>query len=289
MDERMLFGLIAHPVHHSLSPIMHNAAFVELGLNHYYQAFDIHPDQLESAIQGIRALGIRGVNVSIPHKENVIPLLDDIDDEARVIGAVNTIIHLRDGRLKGYNTDGAGYVQSLQAETGITLPQTETLLLGAGGAAKGIAVYLLKNGCSQLTITNRTGGKASELALQLEKYIQQQGLKGRVHTIDWSEASQQSSSYQLIINTTPIGMWPHSDQAPIALKDINQNSIVSDIVYNPLTTQFLKEAEKQGARIHQGLGMFIYQGALAFEFFTGKQAPVNRMRAVVIERLQQGG
>jgi shikimate dehydrogenase len=289
MDERMLFGLFAHPVHHSLSPVMHNAAFTELGLAHYYQAFDIHPEQLESAIQGIRALGIRGVNVSIPHKENVIPYLDEIDDEARIIGAVNTIVHQRDGSLKGYNTDGAGYVQSLLAETGIPLPQTQTLLLGAGGAAKGIAVYLLKNGCSQLTITNRTAEKASELALQLERYIQQQGLKGRVHAIDWSEASQESSNYHLIVNTTPIGMWPHSGQAPISLQGINANTIVSDIIYNPLTTQFLKEAAQQGARTHQGLGMFIYQGALAFEYFTGKQAPVNRMKAVVLERLQQGG
>jgi shikimate dehydrogenase len=289
MDERMLFGLFAHPVHHSLSPVMHNAAFAKLGLAHHYQAFDIHPEQLETAIKGIRALGIGGVNVSIPHKENVIPYLDEIDDEARVIGAVNTIVHQRDGKLKGYNTDGAGYVQSLQAETSIALPQTKALLLGAGGAAKGIAVYLLKHGCSQLTVTNRTKAKAEELALQLEKYIQQQGLEGRVDSIEWSKASLEASNYDLIVNTTPIGMWPHSDQAPISLKAINANTIVSDIVYNPLTTHFLKEATQQGARIHHGLGMFVYQGALAFEYFTEKQAPIDRMKEVVLERLQQGG
>jgi shikimate dehydrogenase len=289
MDERMLFGLFAHPVHHSLSPIMHNAAFAELGLAHYYQAFDILPEQLETAIQGIRALKIMGVNVSIPHKEHVIPHLDEIDDEALVIGAVNTIVQDSDGRLKGYNTDGAGYVQSLLAETGISLPHSQGLILGAGGAAKGIAVYLLKHGCNQLTVTNRTRGKATDLALQLERYIQQQGLHGSVNAIDWSEASQESFNYQLIVNTTPIGMWPHSAQTPISLEGINKNTIVSDIVYNPLTTQFLMEAAQQGAITHQGLGMFIYQGALAFQYFTGKQAPVNRMREVVLERLQQGG
>jgi shikimate dehydrogenase len=289
MDERMLFGLFAHPVHHSLSPVMHNAAFAELGLAHHYQAFDIHPEQLEMAMKGIRALGIGGVNVSIPHKENVIPYLDEIDDEARVIGAVNTIVHQRGGRLKGYNTDGAGYVQSLLAETSIALPQTKALLIGAGGAAKGIAVYLLKHGCSQLTVANRTKAKAEELALQLEKYIQQQGLEGRVLPIEWSQASQEAANYDLIVNTTPIGMWPNSDQIPISLKGINASTVVSDIVYNPLTTQFLKEAAQLGATTHQGLGMFIYQGALAFKYFTGKQAPVDRMKEVVLERLQQGG
>ena len=144
-----LFGLLAHPAGHSMSPLMHNTAFKHLGLEHHYHAFDVAPAQLPAALEGLKALGIGGVNVSIPHKEAVIPYLDEVDAEARVIGAVNTIV-LEDDRLKGYNTDGAGYVRSLIAETNVDLAKARILLLGAGGAAKGISLYLLKEGCSSL-------------------------------------------------------------------------------------------------------------------------------------------
>jgi shikimate dehydrogenase len=234
-------------------------------------------------------LGVAGVNVSIPHKVKIIQYLDEIDAEAKAIGAVNTILLQKEGRLKGYNTDGAGYVQALLAETQISLPQTKALLLGAGGAAKGIAVYLIKHGCTDITIANRTRIKAEQLAIQLEEYINDQGLVGKIACIEWKTVSQSSTIYNLIVNTTPIGMWPDTEKAPIHFEHLETNTIVSDIVYNPLKTLFLTQAEQKGARIHQGLGMFIYQGALAFEYFTGEKAPIDCMREVVLERLKQGG
>lgn len=280
---------MAHPVHHSLSPIMHNAAFAELDLPHHYQAFDVQPMQLKAAIEAMKTLNIAGVNVSLPHKVEVIQYLDEIDAEAKAIGAVNTILLQEDGRLKGYNTDGAGYVQALLAETQIALTKTKALLLGAGGAAKGIAIYLIKHGCTDITIANRTRNKAEQLANQLKEYTSDQELVGKIECIEWENASQSSSIFNLIVNTTPIGMWPDTEQAPIYFEHLQTNTIVSDIVYNPLKTFFLTQAEQKGARIHQGLGMFIYQGALAFEYFTGVKAPIECMREVVLKRLIQGG
>lgn len=289
MTINKLFGILAHPAGHSMSPLMHNTAFNHLGLGHYYQAFDVPPEKLPEALLGLKALGISGVNVTIPHKEAVIPYLDELDEEARQIGAVNTIVLTEDGRLKGYNTDGAGYVRSLVTETGVDLTTTHILLLGAGGAAKGISIYLLKEGCPRLTIANRTSGRAKELKQQLIEYIAQHQLKAKVELLPWEEVGQEELHYQVIINTTPIGMWPKVNEVPIALDHVSAGTIVSDIVYNPLKTKFLHMAEKKGAKIHEGLGMFVYQGAIAFELFTGERAPVEIMRRVVLERLQQGG
>lgn len=289
MTESKLFGIMAHPVHHSLSPVMHNEAFAELGLPYHYHAFDVQPLHLKVAIESMKNLGIAGVNVSIPHKETVIQYLDEIDDEAKAIGAVNTILLQEGGRLKGYNTDGAGYVQSLVAETKIILAHTKALLLGAGGASKGIAVYLIKQGCKEITIANRTRDKAAKLVIQLDEYMSDHGLAGKIDCIEWKEAPSCSMNFDLIVNTTPLGMWPNTEQIPIHFDHFKSGAIVSDIVYNPLQPLFLTQAVQKGARIHQGLGMFIYQGALAFEYFTGKKAPVEHMRKVVIERLKQGG
>nr|WP_307390192.1 shikimate dehydrogenase [Bacillus horti] len=281
-----LFGLMAHPVHHSLSPLMHNAAYKALGIGHQYQAFDIAPEQLGKAIAAIRTLGIGGVNVSIPHKEKVIEFLDEIDDEAKVIGAVNTIVRQEDGRLKGYNTDGEGYVRSLLAETKVELPTASILLLGAGGAAKGIGIYLLKMGAQKITIANRTLAKAEELQKQLEAYSG----SPHIHTLSLEELDETKlGEFTLIIHTTPTGMWPNIEQVPLSLKGIRPATIVSDIVYNPLHTAFLKQAESEGAIIHEGLGMFLYQGALAFERFTGLEAPIEVMKKEVVEQLQLGG
>jgi shikimate dehydrogenase len=289
MSESKLFGIVAHPVHHSLSPIMHNAAFAKLELLHHYHAFDVRSMHLKAAIEAMKTLRVSGLNVSIPHKVEVMQYLDEIDTEAQAIGAVNTILLQEDGRLKGYNTDGAGYVQSLLAETQIELAQSKTLLLGAGGAAKGIAVYLIKQGCTEITIANRTRNKAEQLVIQLEEYMSDQGIVGRVACIEWEKASHNSDAFNLIVNTTPIGMWPNIEQTPIYFDHLGTNTIVSDIVYNPLNTLFLTKAEQKGANIHQGLGMFIYQGALAFEYFTGEKAPIECMREVVLKRLKQGG
>lgn len=292
MRESKLFGIMAHPVHHSLSPLMHNKAFQYLNLPYYYQAFDVPPEHLEEAVKAMRILGIEGVNISIPHKEKIIPYLDEVETEARVIGAVNTVVREQDGRLKGYNTDGAGYVQSLIRETNISLSKTSTLVLGAGGAAKGIAVYLLKEGCSNLCITNRNLSKAQDLVLQLQQYSAEEGLSRSIEWKSWDEAEREVDLFSLVINTTPVGMWPQTDSSPILLPDslsFAQEKVFSDIVYNPLKTKILLQAEERGAKIHTGVGMFIYQGALAFQKFTREDPPIEVMQKIVMDRLQQGG
>lgn len=283
-----LFGVIGHPIGHSLSPMMQNAAFNALGLPHHYHAFDVLPEHLETAIQSMRVLGINGFNVTIPHKEKIMPFIDKVDEEAASIGAVNTIIRTNEGKLKGYNTDGAGYVQSLVDETGVQLVESHPLLIGAGGAAKSIAVYLLKSGCPHITIANRTLSKAKQLAEQLDRYIEKKDLLSHVHVLEWSDSlSVKDQPYTLFINTTPKGMWPHTDVLPVTLYNIESDIIVSDIVYNPLKTTFLEQAEAQGSIIHQGLGMFIYQGAFAFDYFVQKKAPIDVMRQVVLNHLQR--
>lgn len=288
MTTNKLFGILAHPAGHSMSPLMHNTAFAHLGLGHHYHAFDVPPQELPRALAGLRALGISGVNVTIPHKEAVIPFLDEIDEEAKLIGAVNTIVLEEDGRLKGYNTDGAGYVRSLVTETELDLTGANILLLGAGGAAKGISIYLLKEGCPRLTIANRTSARAKELEQQLLEYIALNKLKADIDVQKWEEVEHVIHDYNVIINTTPMGMWPNVNDTPISLQQVLPGTIVSDIVYNPLKTKFLQIAEEKGAIIHEGLGMFVYQGAIAFELFTGETAPVEIMRKVVLERLKKG-
>ncbi|MDQ0339588.1 shikimate dehydrogenase [Caldalkalibacillus uzonensis] len=293
-SEKQLFGLFAHPVGHSLSPVMHNRAFQALGLPYHYHPFDVSPQDLPEAVAGLKALGIKGINVTIPHKERIVPLLDELDPEAKAIGAVNTVVLSKQGRLVGYNTDGAGYVQSLLTETGVNLEQTRVLLLGAGGAAKAIAIYLIKNGCTSVTIANRTEQKAETLANHIRHYANaknRQETNGpltslQVDVLSWTFLEQQGvTDYQLIINTTPVGMWPHVEQTPLALQGLKPGTVVSDIVYNPLCTAFLNNAKQLGATVHQGLGMFIYQGALAFKLFTGYDAPLDVMRQVVLKQL----
>lgn len=285
MNHGKLFGLIAHPVEHSLSPLMHNEAYKALMLPHHYQAFNVVPDQLEAAIQAMKTLEIGGLNVSIPHKERVCTYVDEVDAEAAIIGAVNTIVRTPEGRLQGFNTDGEGYVRSLLAETKVDLSKANILLLGAGGAAKAIGVYLLKMGANQLTISNRTQARAAQLQAQLQAYKR----VAEVRTATLESLEENLSAYTLIIHTTPAGMWPNVEETPISLKGIRSGAIVSDIVYNPLRTAFLQEAERRGAIVHEGLGMFIYQGALAFERFTGVEAPVQVMKQTVWDHLQLGG
>jgi shikimate dehydrogenase len=282
-----LFGVMAHPVGHSLSPLMHNAAFRALNLPHHYHAFDVPESKCKEAVQALNVLGLHGVNVTIPLKTTIMPELDEIDPEARVIGAVNTVVRNDRGILMGMNTDGSGYVRSLTEETGVHLPDMHAFIIGAGGAAKAIAVYLIKNGCRQLTIVNRTINKAEQLAELLRAYAADREWPVQVHVRPLPQViNAREVPYSLYINTTSRGMWPHVHEVPVRLHQLSPRTVVSDIVYNPLQTRFLKEAEEQGALIHPGLGMFIYQGALAFEHFTGQNAPVEVMRKVVLDVLQ---
>ncbi|AYK07222.1 shikimate dehydrogenase [Brevibacillus halotolerans] len=276
-----MVGLFGRPVGHSLSPVMHNTAFEQKQLPFAYAAFEVNDDQIKEAVEAIRALGMRGANVTIPHKVAVIPYLDKIDPLAERIGAVNTIVN-EDGTLIGYNTDGTGYVRSLLEETGIDLTEQTVTLLGAGGAARAVACTLVERGVKEIRIVNRSLERAELLALALGSQI-----PIRVYSFAQAELAIQDST--LLINTTSIGMYPHIHEMPVDRKCLRPDLIVSDLIYNPLETQLLQCAKEIGATHHSGLGMFINQGALAYELWTGEAAPTDKMREIVLQHLQQGG
>ncbi|TXK84060.1 shikimate dehydrogenase [Paenibacillus sp. N3.4] len=275
----ILYGVFGDPIRHSRSPIMLNRAFSEARINAVYAAFHVLPQGLGDAVRGIRSLGYRGVNVTIPHKVEVMQYLDEIDEGARIVGAVNTIVN-EGGKLVGYNTDGIGYVRSLKEETGIVLKGKTVLLLGAGGAARGVAYALAKEGVACIYLANRTKERAVELADTIRPYTQAKGL-------GLDEVASVIAEVELVLNTTSAGMHPHVDELPMPTELLQPYHLVSDLIYNPRITKFLREAEARGARIHGGLGMFIYQGAYAFEYWTGSSAPVAAMRQVVEQSLAE--
>ncbi len=272
-----IIGLIGHPVGHSMSPVMHNAMFKELGLNYHYVAFDVQPSQLKEAITGVKALQIKGFNVTIPHKVSILPFLDEISEEAKVIGAVNTVVNL-DGRLIGYNTDGEGYLQSLIEETGVFLQDKKIVILGAGGAAKGISYAFAKHPIAKLTIVNRDLEKANQLTDVIKNRIS-------VLSTTYEQLNEVLQEVDIVVNTTSIGMYPNINETILPKDWIKANHLISDIVYNPLETKLLKDAKDQGAMTHSGLGMFVHQGALAFKKWTGYDANPNLMKKIVLEKL----
>lgn len=272
-----LVGLLGHPVSHSQSPMMHNAAFSEAGLGFAYVAFDVAADRLEDAVAGIRALGLKGINVTIPHKVAIMPLLDEIHPLAKRIGAVNTVV-IEDGRLIGYNTDGMGYVRSLVDETGIQLDQQIVTMVGAGGAARAVAFTLAENGVKEIRIINRSRERAMILAESLQPIVS-------TKIVAQGEGKEAIADASLLINTTSIGMLPNIDEMPVPKEWLHERLVVSDLIYNPLETKLLSEAKAIGARIHSGVGMFVNQGALAFELWTGKKAPTEIMRETVLQQL----
>ncbi|MDQ0254322.1 shikimate dehydrogenase [Evansella vedderi] len=278
---KQIMGVIGHPIKHTLSPLMHEAAYNALELNMAYLAFEVKPEDLDKAIHGIRALGLRGINVTIPHKVEVIPFLDEIDDLAKEIGAVNTIVN-DNGRLMGYNTDGEGYLKSLLQCLTNDLKGMHVLIIGAGGASKAVALTLAKHGVKAMAICNRTIEKAEDLAKNCGKYVPSL-------SISLEEAEEQINDFDIIINTTSIGMI-NENELPISLKKLNKKKDIyfSDLIYTPFQTKLLLEGEKAGAKTLNGLDMFIYQGALAFERWTGHEAPINVMREAVTKHLRGG-
>lgn len=270
-----IVGLIGHPVEHSFSPPMHNAAFKKLGMDYVYTAFDVDPNNLKEAIDGARALNIKGFNVTIPHKIEVMKYLAEIDEIASLIGAVNTI-DFKD--LKGYNTDGIGAIKAIGEVTNVK--NKNVIIAGAGGASRAISFYLAKYGADSLTILNRNVDKAQGLASD----VLSSGLIDSVesNSID----SMDLTDADILINTTPVGMHPNVDDTPIALaSDMHEDLVVFDAVYNPNETGLLKEAIKIGAKPVYGIKMLLYQGAESFEIWTGKKAPIDAMEEALIKTL----
>ncbi|WP_275262655.1 shikimate dehydrogenase [Paenibacillus tepidiphilus] len=273
----ILLGVMGDPIAHSKSPVMHMAALQALGIPGAYVPLHIVPERLAEAVQAVRVLGFRGVNVTIPHKVAVMPYLDKLDASALSVGAVNTIVN-DSGVLTGYNTDGIGYVRSLKSELAPDLNGARIVVLGAGGAARGIVTALLQERPEQIVIANRTKDKAEELAEACRSAVTVTG-------IALEQAAEAVSQADIIINTTSVGMAPHLDGMPLEPSLLRPGQIVSDLIYNPLNTRLLKEAERIGCRIHGGLGMFVYQGAYALEYWTGQAAPVDIMRQAILDCL----
>ena len=274
-------ALIGWPVEHSLSPVMHNAAFKALGIDWRYELFPVPPGQLGAAVADLHAGGCRGANVTLPHKSAIMAYLDKIDDAARAIGAVNTIA-VRGTRLAGYNTDGPGFLRALR-EAGLEPAGRRALVLGAGGAARAVVYALAQAGCS-VTVFNRTVAHAAELARNLNGL----GLGGAVSTVPGEAALRalDLAPFDLLVNATVAGMWPNCGESPWpAGLALPSHWSVFDLVYNPLETRLLGEARQAGARAVNGLGMLVWQGALAFELWTGQAPPVGLMRAAAVEAL----
>ena len=264
-----IVGLIGHPVEHSFSPPMHNAAFKALGMDYAYVAFDVDPLNLKSAIDGAKSLNIRGFNVTIPHKIEVMKHLDEIDEVAALIGAVNTI-DFKD--MKGYNTDGIGAVKAIEEVTSIK--NRNVVVAGAGGASRAISFYIAKYGADSLTILNRNVEKADNLA----KDVLNSNLIKEVKSDSMSEINTHVADADILIDTTPVGMHPNVDVEPIVLADnMHDDLVVFDAVYNPNDTVLIKEAVKAGAKPVYGIKMLLYQGAESFRIWTGRDAPVDVM------------
>ena len=274
-------GILGDPIEHTMSPVMHNTAFKNKGVDYVYLAFRVKKEELGKAIEGMRALNIRGLNITIPHKVTVIQFLDELDHLAAKIGAINTIVN-SNGVLKGYNTDATGFLQALR-ERGIEPKGKRVVILGAGGASRAISFILAERG-SSLVILNRTWGKAKVCADRISEIFQSEATALKLNRENLATAL---SKADILVNATSVGMSPDTNETPVTSNLLKPSLIVFDIVYNPIKTRLQREAEVAGATVISGLDMLVWQGALAFEKWAGLKAPVELMKEEVIRVLQR--
>ncbi|TYP56748.1 shikimate dehydrogenase [Thermosediminibacter litoriperuensis] len=284
-DTKVL-GIIGYPVEHSLSPVIHNAALKELKLNCVYVAFPVNPEKLKEAIEGIKALNVAGVNVTIPHKVKVMDYLDEISQEAAAIGAVNTIVN-EGGRLIGFNTDASGFKDALYRIAGVDLSGKRVLVLGAGGAARAVVGQCLLSGASSIIVSNRTKARAQELVL----HFKNAGMGSNISIIEWGKQywRQVAARVDIIANTAGAGQKDDLGlELEIPWDDLDKNTVFFDAVYGPGSTRLLKEAESRGYLTVPGKFMLLYQGVEAFKLWTGLEAPLEVMEAA-LDRFLKGG
>jgi shikimate dehydrogenase len=281
IDPPVRLGVFGDPVAHSLSPQMQNAALETGKIDMQYARFQISPDELQSALDLIRELNFVGVNLTTPHKIAASKLMDEIDDNVRRVGAINTI-KIDNAKLRGYNTDGKGFGRAVRQEFAIDLRDLRVMILGAGGAARAIALQCARENCERLVIANRTFATAQNLAEELREYFAGPRVLGpvpRLQAIPWEEAAIrfQIAQLDLIVNATPLGL-NRSDPSPIPARLLAPHLMIYDTVYREDRTPFVSTAIEAGARAANGLAMLLYQGALAFEIWFEREAPIEAMR-----------
>ncbi|GAA0442897.1 shikimate dehydrogenase [Lentibacillus halophilus] len=277
---QLQLGLIGYPVQHSLSPWIHNQFLEKAGTSGTYSLFEINPDSFEEEIKTLKTRELNGFNVTVPFKQQIIPYLDELDRKAEMTGAVNTVVK-RGGRWIGYNTDGAGYVFGL-TETYPTVSKhtvDSILIIGAGGAARGIYQALADEGFAHIDIANRTRSSAEAIAASGPDSV-------RTTVLDLTKAEENVADYDLIIQTTAVGMKPNTHDQIMSLERLRADSIVSDIIYQPITTRFLQEAQEKGASIQQGHTMLLYQAQYAFQLWTSENVPIDDMENQLKEKLE---
>ncbi|MBI5561358.1 MAG: shikimate dehydrogenase [Deltaproteobacteria bacterium] len=285
-DTRVI-GIFGDPISHTLSPAMHNAAFEALSLDMVYAPFPVTAKDLKKAVDGIRGLGILGVNVTVPHKEKVVRLLDDVEERARVIGAVNTVVN-RDGRLTGHNTDAQGYARSIREDAGFEPKDKRVVIAGAGGSSRAILYELLVLGAASVVVVNRTRDRAERLVEEYAGLFRSAEIKAAGLSELSSNAAGLFASADLLVNATSAGLMD-KDELDLPLDRLPKHAIVSDIIYSPLETSLLKKAKFFGFKTHSGLGMLVHQGGVAFELWTGIAPPLDVMRASAIAAMKTPG
>ena len=292
-----ILGVIGDPIEHTFSPAMHNAGLDALNLNYIYLPFHVKLDRLKECIQGAKAMGIQGLNVTIPHKTNVIKHLDEVDQVASMIGAVNTIqfnyhedneSSNQDNDIKvttkGFNTDGYGCVRAIEEKTSIK--DKKVTITGAGGASRAVAFQIANSGIDELSILNRNVAKAESLANDLKSNLNKIGIDIGINIYGMDDLKRELDSSDIFIDTTPLGMYPNVDEKAIASADmLHEDLVVNDIVYTPMETSLIKEAIKANAEVVYGYKMLLYQGIRSFEIWLGREAPVDVMEKALLDVL----
>ena len=272
-------GVMGWPIAHSLSPVLQNAAIEEAGLDYVYISLPVPPEKLKEAVAGLRAMQFTGWNVTIPHKQAIMAELDAVDEDARIIGAVNTVVN-RDGHLTGYNTDCIGFMQPL-AQQGFLPKGKEATILGAGGAARAVIWGLLRAKVKRITLGVSNPAKAARLAEEFAAY-------GEIQVLHWEDSAfaEHLAVTDLLVNTTPLGMYPHVEgMPPVDWTKLKKDALVYDIIYTPERTRFLSEAQAHGHAIINGEGMLAGQGAAAFTLWTGVAPDLALMKRALREEL----
>lgn len=278
----MIYGIFGHPVEHTFSPGMQNAAFRKLGIDACYVPFGVHPDRLGDAVRAVPAMGLKGLNITVPHKQNVIPFLDGLSEEAALIGAVNTIEVKQGTTLIGHNTDGRGFLRSLKENAGFNPKGRRFLFIGAGGAARAVGFSLAIAGAERIAFIDMDRNKADSLANDIRTKV-----NVNAEAIGVEGLFEHASGSHCLINATPLGL-KKADPLPITGENIHKGHLVCDLVYNQPMTLLLKAARARGARTMGGLGMLLFQGVIAFEIWTGRKAPVQLMKNALARQIRGG-